>query len=105
MTMCNNICFKYCMPCPYGLDIPGTLLHYNKCVNEGNLPENHGDPNYRKMRQAFLVGYDRSVPKLRQAAHCTGCSQCTPNCPQRINIPQEMQRIDKYVEALKQGTL
>ncbi|MBR4380136.1 MAG: hypothetical protein IKP48_02655 [Bacteroidaceae bacterium] len=28
-----------------------------------------------------------------------------PNCPQRINIPQEMQRIDKYVEALKQGTL
>ena len=93
------------MPCPYGLDIPGTLLHYNKCVNEGNLPENQGDPNYRKMRQAFLVGYDRSVPKLRQASHCTGCSQCTPNCPQRINIPQEMQRIDKYVEALKQGTL
>ncbi|MBR1543057.1 MAG: aldo/keto reductase [Bacteroidaceae bacterium] len=103
IIQCNNC--QYCMPCPYGLDIPGTLLHYNKCVNEGNLPENQGDPNYRKMRQAFLVGYDRSVPKLRQASHCTGCNQCTPNCPQRINIPQQMQRIDQYVESLKQNTL
>ena len=29
---CNDC--KYCMPCPYGIDIPGVLLHYNKCVNE-----------------------------------------------------------------------
>lgn len=28
---CNDC--KYCMPCPYGLDIPAILLHYNKCVN------------------------------------------------------------------------
>ena len=35
---CNDC--KYCMPCPYGIDIPGVLLHYNKCVNEGNIPEN-----------------------------------------------------------------
>ncbi len=103
IIQCNNC--QYCMPCPYGLDIPATLLHYNKCVNEGNLPESQGDPEYRKMRRAFLVGYDRSVPKLRQASHCTGCNQCSPNCPQRINIPQELERIDKFVEALKQNTL
>ena len=100
---CNSC--QYCMPCPYGLDIPGILVHYNKCVNEGNVPESRQDPNYKKARQAFLVGYDRSVPKLRQASHCTGCNQCSPECPQRINIPQQMQRIDKYVEALKQETL
>ena len=29
---CNDC--KYCMPCPYGLDIPAILVHYNKCVNE-----------------------------------------------------------------------
>ena len=29
---CNDC--KYCMPCPYGIDIPGVLVHYNKCVNE-----------------------------------------------------------------------
>lgn len=100
---CNDC--KYCMPCPYGLDIPGVLLHYNKCVNEGNVPENQQAENYRQARQAFLVGYDRSVPKLRQANHCIGCNQCVPHCPQSIDIPKELQRIDQFVEHLKQGTL
>ncbi len=100
---CNDC--KYCMPCPYGLDIPGILLHYNKCVNEGNVPESQQAENYRKARQAFLVGYDRSVPRLRQADHCIGCKQCVVHCPQNIDIPAQMQRIDSFVEHLKQGTL
>lgn len=98
---CNDC--KYCMPCPYGIDIPAVLLHYNKCVNEGNLPASSQDENYRKARRAFLVGYDRSVPKLRQASHCIGCRQCEPHCPQGIDIPKELQRIDQFVENLKQG--
>ena len=97
---CNDC--KYCMPCPYGLDIPAILLHYNKCLNEGNIPESSQDENYRKARRAFLVGYDRSVPKLRQASRCIGCNQCSVHCPQRINIPGELHRIDAYVERLKQ---
>lgn len=100
---CNDC--KYCMPCPYGIDIPGVLLHFNKCVNEGNIPESTQDKKYRESRQAFLVGYDRSVPKLRQANHCIGCDQCRKSCPQRINIPRELQRIDEFVEKLKQDTL
>ena len=100
---CNQC--GYCMPCPYGLDIPAILTHYNKCVNEGNLSESSQDPNYRKARQAFLVGYDRSVPRLRQASHCTSCNQCSPECPQRIDIPRQMQMIDNYVESLKRETL
>lgn len=100
---CNDC--KYCMPCPYGIDIPAILLHYNKCVNEGNVPESTQDENYREARRAFLIGYDRSVPKLRQANHCIGCNQCSHHCPQRINIPQQLQRIDQFVEHLKQGTL
>ena len=98
---CNDC--KYCMPCPYGIDIPAVLLHYNKCVNEGNLPASSQDENYRRARRAFLVGYDRSVPRLRQADHCIGCGQCIEHCPQNINIPHEMQRIDAFVETLKQG--
>ena len=100
---CNDC--KYCMPCPYGIDIPAILLHYNKCVNEGNIPEDQQDENYRKARRAFLVGYDRSVPKLRQANHCIGCNICSKHCPQRINIPRQLQRIDKFVEELKQNAL
>ena len=100
---CNDC--KYCMPCPYGLDIPAILLHYNGCVNEGNVPKSRQDENYRKARRAFLVGYDRAVPKLRQANHCIGCNQCNPHCPQSIDIPKQLRRIDDFVEQLKQETL
>ena len=98
---CNEC--QYCMPCPYGIDIPGILLHYNKCINEGYMPKDNTDDNYRKNRRAFLVGYNRSVEKIRQADHCTGCGQCVEDCPQKINIPVELQRIDEIVEKLKQS--
>ncbi len=98
---CNDC--KYCMPCPYGIDIPGILLHYNKCVNEGNVPKDKQDPNYRKARRAYLVSYERSVGKLRRADHCVGCRQCNEHCPQRIDIPREIHRIDKFIEELKQN--
>ena len=100
---CNDC--KYCMPCPYGLDIPAILLHYNKCLNEGNISMSSQDENYAKARRAYLVGYDRSVPKLRQASHCVGCRECIEHCPQEIDIPRELLKIDRYVEKLKRGTL
>lgn len=95
---------QYCMPCPYGIDIPGVFDHYNKCVSAGKLLESSKDENYRQARRAFLVGYDRSVPKLRQADHCIECNECRPKCPQRINIPEEMRRVDQYAENLKRRT-
>ena len=98
---CNDC--KYCMPCPYGIDIPGVLTHYNKCIAEDDLVRDRNDPDYARARRAFLVGYDRSVPKLRQADHCIGCGQCVEHCPQRIQIPREMERINNYVEALKRN--
>lgn len=100
---CNDC--KYCMPCPYGIDIPAILLHYNKCLNEGNVIDNTQDEKYREARRAYLIGYDRSVPKLRQADHCIGCNQCSMHCPQRIDIPKQMQRINSYVEELKAETM
>ena len=49
--------------------------------------------------------YTFSIGLVRQASHCIGCNQCTPHCPQSINIPKELHRIDAYVERLKQETL
>ena len=98
---CNDC--KYCMPCPYGIDIPAILLHYNKCLNEGNIITNPQNDKYHEARRIYLIGYDRSVPKLRQASHCIGCNQCSPHCPQSINIPHELHRIDAFVEQLKQN--
>ncbi len=96
---------QYCMPCPYGLDIPAIFAHYNKCINEGRVPTSSKDPDYDRLRRAFLVGYDRAVPKLRQASHCIGCRECVKHCPQGIFIPGKMEEIDHFVEQLKQDTL
>lgn len=100
---CNDC--KYCMPCPYGIDIPAILLHYNKCVNEGEVVLSSADEGYKKARRAYLVSYDRAIPELRQAARCIGCNQCSEHCPQHIDIPKEIQRIDRYVENLRQNKL
>jgi len=106
---CNEC--NYCMPCPYGINIPAVFSHYNKCIKEGNLAhvetdpkERMRDPEYWRRRRAFLIGYDRSVPKLRQADHCIGCGQCVEHCPQRIDIPLTMRQVDEYVEKLRQNT-
>ena len=98
---CNDC--QYCMPCPYGIDIPGNLLHYNKCINEGNMPASKQDPIYSKARKAFLVGYARKLAPERMADHCIGCRHCVPHCPQNIDIPAQLRKIDLYYEKLMKG--
>ena len=98
---CNDC--KYCMPCPYGIDIPGIFKHYNQMVNEGNMVQSAEQEDFRKLRRRYLVSYDRAIPTLRQASHCAGCKQCLEHCPQSIAIPRELRRIDAYVEKLKKA--
>ncbi|MDE6692803.1 MAG: aldo/keto reductase [Muribaculaceae bacterium] len=94
---------KYCMPCPYGLDIPAIFAHYNKCVNDDNMPWDRKDSRYAEARRAYLVGYDRSVPKMRQASRCIGCKECESHCPQEIKISRRMREIDDYTSRLRSG--
>ncbi|MDR2728047.1 MAG: aldo/keto reductase, partial [Chitinispirillales bacterium] len=95
-TMC-----QYCMPCPYGIDIPEVFAQYNRCLNEGNYPDDKQSEDFKRARRAFLVGMNRSVSPARQANRCINCGQCGSSCPQRINIPLEMMRIDKFIESLR----
>ena len=98
---CNDC--KYCMPCPYGIDIPAIFVHYNKCKNEGSLPVGVGDADYRKLRRQYLISLDRVVPRDRQPDHCIQCGQCEPHCPQNIRIPRELRKIDEFIESLKRN--
>ena len=94
---------QYCMPCPYGLDIPTIFSHYNKCVNEGLINDDKKDSEYKKDRRAYLISYDRALPKLRQADRCISCGICVAKCPQHISIPGEIRKIDIYIENLKRS--
>ncbi|MBR1678726.1 MAG: aldo/keto reductase [Bacteroidales bacterium] len=96
---------KYCMPCPWGIDIPGIFKHYNTSVTEGRYAQNQEQKDYRKLKNAYLVSYDRAIPTIRQADHCFGCGECLIHCPQSIPIPDQLHRIDRYVEDLKKDTL
>ena len=94
---------SYCMPCPYGIDIPAIFFHYNKCINEGLVSPDSGSEDYRKNRRAYLISYDRAVPEISQADHCIGCGQCAEACPQGIEIPRQLFRIGSYIEQLRRN--
>lgn len=100
---CTNC--KYCMPCPYGINIPAIFAHYNSCVNEGLIAHSKEQKDYKRLRRAYLTSYNKAIPTLRQADHCIGCEQCMPHCPQSIEIPKELHRIDRYIESLKRDSM
>ena len=100
---CTNC--QYCMPCPYGIDIPTIFKHYNSCVNDGYIAQSTEQKDFKKLKKVYLTTYDKAIETVRQADHCISCDQCSPHCPQHIRIPQELRRIDRYVESLKQETL
>ena len=94
---------QYCMPCPYGLDIPGIFAFYNKSLGEGNIATEGTveQREYRRARKAFLTTYDKSIERMRQADHCINCGECLTHCPQSIQIPQKMRMIEDYTNKLK----
>lgn len=103
LVKCTNC--KYCMPCPYGINIPEIFRFYNDSVKEGTYVVGREQKNYSKEKRRFLKSYNEAVPTLRQADHCIGCGACLSLCPQQIDIPNQLFRIDSYIEKLKQDKL
>ncbi len=77
----------YCMPCPKGVDIPGTFAAYNRCASEGK-------------RAAFMEYF--MCTALRKdssaASNCIECGKCEGHCPQHIEIRRELKNARKQLE-------
>ncbi len=90
----------YCMPCPYGVDIPGNFAYYNQAVTDHVLPLPAATAaDHATRRQQFIEGYRAALtdPKTWASA-CQDCEECLSKCPQQIRIPNQMARI---VETLR----
>ncbi len=90
----------YCMPCPYGVDIPGNFAYYNEAVNDHLLPlPDKQATDYQARKEQFIEGYKKALPNVDAwASRCEDCEKCLPKCPQQIRIPNQMARI---VETLR----
>jgi len=91
---------EYCMPCPYGVNIPGNFAYYNEAVNNHVLPlPEKTAADYAARKQAFTDGYQKALANEKTWAYkCQDCEECLSKCPQQIRIPNQLARI---VETLR----
>ena len=91
---------RYCMPCPYGVDIPGNFAYYNEAVAQKILPlPDKQASDYMTRKDQFAEGLRKALPDASTwATQCTDCETCLKKCPQQIRIPNQMARI---VETLR----
>jgi len=79
----------YCMPCPQGVDIPGTFSCYNHMSVESRRGARH------EYLQVIAL---RKKPAF--ASQCIGCGRCEKHCPQHISIIQELKNADRALRPL-----
>ena len=91
---------KYCMPCPSGVNIPQNFA----LLNNANM-QYAGIQN--KVVQLMIKRRYRNLSKTKEevkqrpdsgnASLCIKCNQCVPKCPQSINIPVELEKVDSIL--------
>lgn len=75
---------RYCMPCPKGVDIPGTFYYYNLMYIEGK--------NSARFNFAQTTAL-REEPCF--ASQCVGCGKCEQHCPQHLPIREKLKEADQ----------
>lgn len=84
-TGCN-----YCMPCPFGVDIPQTFTDYNNKYFFGGMMARFGYIG----RCVGLMGAANSG-----ADQCVQCGKCEEHCPQQIHIREELKNAHKELDS------
>ncbi len=96
----NCTACRYCMPCPYDVEIPSVFTVYNKLVMDSNIPskEDQSAEEYATKREAFAKAFREEFASGGNATQCVGCGECLEKCPQHLQIPDLMELIKKPLE-------
>lgn len=78
----------YCMPCPFGVDIPGCFASYNDKYLLG----------LKNNRWQYMQTLGVLSKQPAYASICKDCGKCEKNCPQEIQIPKELKIVKKEME-------
>ena len=78
---------RYCMPCPRGVDIPGSFAAYNRIDSDGKI---------EAFREYFMCTGLRKDSAA--ASNCVECGKCEQHCPQHIEIRKELKNVRKELE-------
>jgi len=77
----------YCMPCPKGVDIPGTFSAYNRRYCDSKF--------YGLVDYAICTALRKDSTA---ASNCIECGKCESHCPQHIEIRKELKNAAKDME-------
>ena len=80
---------RYCMPCPRGVDIPGSFYYYNLMYMESKASA--------RFEFAQVMGM-RKEPGF--ASQCIGCGKCEQHCPQHLKIRELLKDADRALRPL-----
>jgi len=83
---------SYCTPCPQGVNIPQNFA----CLNNVTLERSRfrrimTRRTYRKLKNKITKG--NSENPNGNATLCIKCGVCETKCPQKIQIPQELEKV------------
>ena len=79
---------RYCMPCPNGVDIPRIFELYNDAIIYGDS---------RHPRWAYSVNSPGILIAESRADKCIKCDQCLEKCPQKLPIPELLEKAHAYL--------
>jgi len=91
---------KYCMPCPFGVNIP---LHF-ATLNHQTIERRFYYKFFVRRSYNALVRNNKRLNKSKTNGHaslCTQCGACIPKCPQGINIPVELKKVVEVLDKKK----
>ena len=75
---------RYCMPCPKGVDIPGTFLCWNRMYTEGRWA------GRREYAMTTALRKESAMP-----SQCVRCGKCEKHCPQSLPIRDALRRAER----------